>query len=47
MSYAEVAALVGGSTDAARRAARDGIGALRSRYHNSESSTPQKKESRS
>ena len=41
MPYAEVAALVGGSTDAARRAAHDGIRALRRRYQNSQSSTPQ------
>jgi RNA polymerase sigma factor (sigma-70 family) len=46
MSYAEVAVLVGGSTDAARRAAHDGIRTLRRRYRNSESSPPQK-ESRS
>jgi RNA polymerase sigma factor (sigma-70 family) len=42
MPYAEVAALVGGSTDAARRAAYDGIRALRRRYRNSQSITPQK-----
>ena len=35
LPYAEVAALVGGSTDAARRAAHDGIRALRRRYLNS------------
>ena len=35
LPYAEVAALVGGSTDAARRAAYDGIRALRRRYLNS------------
>ena len=46
MPYAEVAALVGGSTDAARRAAYDGIRTLRRRYRNSPSSAPQK-ESRS
>ena len=32
LSYAEVADLVGGSTDAARRAAADGISRLRRRY---------------
>jgi RNA polymerase sigma factor (sigma-70 family) len=42
MPYADVAALVGGSTDAARRAAHDGIRALRRRYRNSQSITPQK-----
>jgi RNA polymerase sigma factor (sigma-70 family) len=42
MPYAEVAALVGGSTDAARRAAYDGIQALRRRYSNSQSITQQK-----
>jgi RNA polymerase sigma factor (sigma-70 family) len=46
LSYAEVAALVGGSTDAARRAAHDGITALRRRYRDSQSVTLQK-ESRS
>jgi RNA polymerase sigma factor (sigma-70 family) len=46
LSYAEVAALVGGSTDAARRAALDGIRALRRRYLDSPTATPQK-ESRS
>jgi len=42
LSYAEVAALVGGSTDAARRAAHDGIRALRRRYLNSATVPPQK-----
>jgi RNA polymerase sigma factor (sigma-70 family) len=42
MPYAEVAALVGGSTDAARRAAHDGIRTLRRRYRKSQSITPQK-----
>ncbi len=42
LSYAEVAALVGGSTDAARRAAHDGIRALRRRYLNSPTVPPQK-----
>jgi RNA polymerase sigma factor (sigma-70 family) len=46
LPYAEVAAVVGGSTDAARRAAHDGIRALRRRYLNSTTVTPQK-ESRS
>lgn len=32
LSYAEVAAVVGGTTDAARRAAADGVAALRRRY---------------
>jgi RNA polymerase sigma factor (sigma-70 family) len=45
LPYAEVAALVGGSTDAARRAAHDGIRALRRRYHTSHSTL--QKESRS
>jgi RNA polymerase sigma factor (sigma-70 family) len=34
LPYAEVAAIIGGSTDAARRAAHDGIHALRRRYRN-------------
>ena len=38
LPYAEVAALVGGSTDAARRAAYDGIRALRRRYLDSQPS---------
>jgi RNA polymerase sigma factor (sigma-70 family) len=42
LPYAEVAALVGGSTDAARRAAHDGIRALRRRYLNSTTVPPQK-----
>ena len=46
LPYAEVAALLGGSTDAARRAAHDGIRALRRHYRNSQSITLQK-ESRS
>ena len=32
LPYAEVAAILGGSTDAARRAAADGIAALRRTY---------------
>jgi RNA polymerase sigma factor (sigma-70 family) len=35
LPYAEVAAIVGGSTDAARRAAADGIAALRRTYRTS------------
>jgi RNA polymerase sigma factor (sigma-70 family) len=46
LPYAEVAVLVGGSTDAARRAAHDGIRALRRHYRDSHSSTLAK-ESRS
>jgi RNA polymerase sigma factor (sigma-70 family) len=46
LPYAEVARLLGGSTDAARRAAHDGIRALRSHFRNSQSITLQK-ESRS
>jgi RNA polymerase sigma factor (sigma-70 family) len=42
LSYAEVAVIVGGSTEAARRAAHDGIRALRRRYRNSESDILQK-----
>jgi RNA polymerase sigma factor (sigma-70 family) len=42
LPYAEVAALVGGSTDAARRAALDGIRALRRRYLDSPTAPPQK-----
>jgi RNA polymerase sigma factor (sigma-70 family) len=42
LPYAEVAAIVGGSTDAARRAAHDGIRALRRRYLNSATVPPQK-----
>jgi RNA polymerase sigma factor (sigma-70 family) len=42
LPYAEVAALVGGSTDAARRAAHDGIRALRRRYLNSPTAPSQK-----
>ncbi len=34
MPYADVAALVGGSADAARRAAADGVAALRRTYRN-------------
>jgi len=41
LPYAEVAALVGGSTDAARRAANDGIRALRRHYLNSTTVTLQ------
>jgi DNA-directed RNA polymerase specialized sigma24 family protein len=47
LPYAEVAALVGGSADAARRAAHDGIRALRRRYLNSATSVRPQKESRS
>jgi RNA polymerase sigma factor (sigma-70 family) len=36
LRYAEVAAIIGGSTDAARRAALDGIQTLRRRYRNSQ-----------
>lgn len=36
LPYAEVATIVGGSTDAARRAAHDGIRNLRRSYHSSE-----------
>ena len=46
LPYAEVAALVGGSTDAARRAALDGIRALRRRYLHSPTA-PSQKESHS
>lgn len=42
LPYAEVAAIVGGSTDAARRAAHDGIRALRRRHRNPESDILQK-----
>jgi RNA polymerase sigma factor (sigma-70 family) len=41
LPYADVAALVGGSTDAARRAAHDGIRALRRHYLNSTTVTLQ------
>jgi RNA polymerase sigma factor (sigma-70 family) len=43
LPYAEVAALLGGSTDAARRAAHDGIRALRRHYRNSQPNTRQRK----
>ncbi|MCW2521133.1 MAG: polymerase sigma factor [Mycobacterium sp.] len=36
LPYADVAAVLGGSTDAARRAAADGIAALRRTYHRTE-----------
>jgi RNA polymerase sigma factor (sigma-70 family) len=36
LPYADVAAVLGGSTDAARRAAADGIATLRRRYHRTE-----------
>lgn len=36
LSYADVATIIGGSTDAARRAAHDGIRTLRRRYRNSQ-----------
>jgi RNA polymerase sigma factor (sigma-70 family) len=39
LSYAEVATIIGGSTDAARRAAHDGIRSLRRHYRNSEGTT--------
>lgn len=42
LSYAEVAVIVGGSTEAARRAGHDGIRALRRSYRNSESDILQK-----
>jgi RNA polymerase sigma factor (sigma-70 family) len=42
LSYAEVATIIGGSTDAARRAAHDGIRSLRRRYHNSVGTTEPK-----
>lgn len=42
LSYAEVATIIGGSTDAARRAAHDGIRSLRRRYRNSEELPKQK-----
>jgi RNA polymerase sigma factor (sigma-70 family) len=41
LPYAEVAAIVGGSTDAARRAAHDGIRALRRQYRNPQQPTPE------
>ena len=40
LPYAEVAAIVGGSADACRRAAHDGIRALRRRYLNCQQPTP-------
>jgi RNA polymerase sigma factor (sigma-70 family) len=46
LPYAEVAAIVGGATDAARRAAHDGIRALRRRYLNSTNLTPQEESAR-
>lgn len=48
LPYAEVAAILGGSTDAARRAAADGIAALRRTYRGAraEISTPRKGETR-
>jgi RNA polymerase sigma factor (sigma-70 family) len=36
LPYAEVATIIGGSTDAARRAAHDGVRALRRRYRDSQ-----------
>jgi len=39
LPYADVAAILGGSVDAARRAAADGIAALRRRYHGATGST--------
>jgi RNA polymerase sigma factor (sigma-70 family) len=42
LSYAEVATIIGGSTDAARRAAHDGIRSLRRRYRNSVGTTETK-----
>jgi RNA polymerase sigma factor (sigma-70 family) len=43
LPYAEVATIIGGSTEAARRAASDGIQALRRRYYSDELAS-QKKE---
>ena len=40
LPYAEVAAIVGGSADAARRAAHDGVRALRRRYLSRQQPTP-------
>ena len=40
LPYAEVAAIIGGSADACRRAAHDGIRALRRRYLNCQQPTP-------
>ena len=42
LPYAEVAAIIGGSTDAARRAGHDGIRALRRRYQTPNSNNHQK-----
>jgi RNA polymerase sigma factor (sigma-70 family) len=42
LRYAEVAALIGGSPDAARRAASDGIRTLRRHYRNVQAMTSQK-----
>ena len=39
LPYADVAAILGGSADAARRAAADGIAALRRRYHGATGTT--------
>ena len=39
LPYADVAAILGGSTDAARRAAADGIAALRRSYHGTTKTT--------
>jgi RNA polymerase sigma factor (sigma-70 family) len=41
LPYAEVATIIGGSTDAARRAASDGIQALRRRYNSDELASPE------
>jgi RNA polymerase sigma factor (sigma-70 family) len=40
LPYAEVATIIGGSTEAARRAASDGIQTLRRRYHSDELAAP-------
>ena len=41
LQYAEVATIIGGSTEAARRAASDGIQALRRRYYSDELASPE------
>jgi RNA polymerase sigma factor (sigma-70 family) len=41
LPYAEVATILGGSTEAARRAASDGIQTLRRRYHPDELTSPE------
>jgi RNA polymerase sigma factor (sigma-70 family) len=47
LPYAEVAAIIGGSTDTVRRAAHDGIRALRGRYRDLQQPTPPVKEASS